>query len=136
MALLEMSKTIDEHKSNTVEVVRGRQEKISDAVDAERLDWSSFHQYDRRGNVYHHHTHQFDAEQMYTRRRDEQMIASFKEHNIYEGLALSEAFLASYYSNVSITFIQLKLVYGLISSLVQTRRFETIFNSFSKLVEI
>ncbi|XP_056599162.1 desmoglein-2-like protein isoform X1 [Triplophysa dalaica] len=99
MALLEMSKTIDEHKSNTVEVVGGRQEKISDAVDAERLDWSSFHQYDRRGNVYHHHTHQFDAEQMYNRRRDEHMIASFKEHNIYEGLALSEAFLASYYSN-------------------------------------
>ncbi|XP_057189773.1 desmoglein-2-like protein isoform X2 [Triplophysa rosa] len=98
MALLQMSKTMDEHKSSNAAAVGGTQ-KMGDAVDAAVVDWSSFYQYDRHGNAYHHHTRQVDEELVYTHRRDEHMNARFKEHSIYEGLALSDAFLASYYSN-------------------------------------
>lgn len=107
MALLQMSKTMDEQKSSNMGAVGGTQ-KMSDAVDAAVVDWSSFHQYDRHGNAYHHHIHQLDDELLYAHRRDEHTNARFKEHSIYEGLALSDAFLASYYSNVSISFMRLK----------------------------
>lgn len=107
MALLQMSKTMDEHKSSNVGAVGGAQ-KMSDAVDAAVVDRSSFYQYDRHGNVYHHHTRQFGEELLFDQRRDEHMNARFKENNIYEGLALSDTFLASYYSNVSTSFTQLK----------------------------
>lgn len=70
---------------------------------AEGSHWSSFHQYDQHDKAYHHHKSQTDGDYMHTKRKD-----IYSRFDNYDGLALSGAFLGNYYSQVSMSFIQLK----------------------------
>lgn len=70
---------------------------------AEGSHWSSFHQYDQHDKAYHHHKSQTDGDYMHTKRKD-----IYSRFDNYDGLALSGAFLGNYYSQVSMSFIQLR----------------------------
>ncbi|XP_051553435.1 desmoglein-2-like protein [Myxocyprinus asiaticus] len=100
MALLKMYKEPDHLKHSKVDTVTGAQ-KWTDGVDgaAGALDShrSSFYWYDLHGKTYHH-AHQQNGKYIYTQGKDEHMKGSFEGHNAYEGLTLSDDFLASYYS--------------------------------------
>ncbi|XP_051983851.1 desmoglein-2-like protein isoform X2 [Xyrauchen texanus] len=100
MALLQMSKNSDHLKHSKVDTVTEAQ-KWTDGADgaAGALDShrSSFYWYDLQGKA-HHHAHQQNGMYIYTQGKDEHVKGSFEGHNAYEGLTLSDAFFASYYS--------------------------------------
>jgi len=107
MALLQMSKERDDiinvdtfggaHKGS-----EGTAGKHHGGVRADGSHWSSFYQYDQRDGAYHHHKSQTNGDYMYTKRKDE-----YSRFDGYDGLALSDAFLGNYYSQVSMRFTQL-----------------------------
>lgn len=107
MPLLQMSKEHDDCKLSYVDALKAAQRR-SDAVKfgAERAKgahWSSFYHYDQHDDAYHHHKSQTDGMYMHAKRKEEH-----SRFDTYDGLALSDAFLGNYYSQVSINFTQLK----------------------------
>lgn len=107
MALLQMSK--DHDRIITVGTLKGAHNKregkdVKDGgVRAEDSHWSSFYRHGQHEKGYHHHKSQTDGDYMYTKRKDE-----YSRFDSYDGLALSDAFLGNYYSQVSMSLTPLK----------------------------
>ncbi len=106
MAFLQMSKELEDNKRGNVGAVGGAHVwgGVKDGgVGAEGSHWTSF--YDQHDSAYHHHMNQIDGRYGYGQRTEEH--SRFKDY-MFDGLALSDAFLCNYYSQVSISFTQHK----------------------------
>lgn len=99
--LLPVSKGHDSSKLSNVDARKRIDVKVG-AVRAEGSHWSYFDQDDWHNDANHHHKSQIDG-YMHAKRKEE--VSRF---DTYDGLALSDAFLGNYYSQVSINFTQLK----------------------------
>lgn len=104
MALLRLSNELDDNKHSNIGAVGGAQlwgEVKDGGVGAEGSHWAAF--YD--DSAFHHHRNQIDGRYWYGQRTEEH--SRFEDYR-FDGLALSDAFLGNYFSQVSISFTQHK----------------------------
>ncbi len=95
MALLQLSKELEDNKRRDMDAVGGGQQW--DGVGAEGLF------YDQHDSGFYYDRNQIDGRYGYGQRKEEH--SRFEDYR-FDGLGLSDAFLANYYSQVSISFTQ------------------------------
>ncbi len=100
MALLQLSKELEDNKRRDMDAVGGRQQWGGVGADVGVGDGLIYDQHD---SGFYYDRNQIDWRYGYGQRKEEH--SRFKDYR-FDGLALSDAFLANYYSQVSISFTQ------------------------------